>query len=227
MRLFDMVIKAGGGERTEVPRLVHTDTTTGNEKPAYTLTAGQLAGSPGEIEMDSGGRIRLAVTNGALTIDYGFGTFRLRPASDTQFITEDSGDPVIFELAEDGQVRKVWSEQLCYLEAAAAVKRGDLAAVVMWVGQAVDYFPESARAHYNLARALHGTGKPEEALVHIRKALSINPGYGDAQRLLTSLQLHRFAWIIGLVAVVVVLLLGGVLVRRRKARESLQRKIGS
>jgi len=216
MLLFDKVIKAGGGERAENPGLEPAGSTVSDVRPSYLPSAAQLANYPGEIQMESGRRVTLAVSDSVLTIEYGSGTFRLWPESETRFIAEDIEDPVIFELAGDGHVSRIWSEQLCYLEAGAAVKRGDPDAAVTWVRQAVDKFPESARAHYNLARALQGTGQAEEARAQVQTALDIDPGYRDARRLLRNLQLLRFGWIIGLVAIAGVLLAGIVLVRRRR-----------
>ena len=52
----------------------------------------------------------------------------------------------------------------------------------------------------------------------MQKALDIDPAYKDARRLLTSLQLRRFAWIIGIVAVMLGLPLVLIFVRRRQRR---------
>ncbi len=166
--------------------------------------------------MASGRKIVIAATDDVLTIDYGHGTFRLLPQSGTRFIAEDSEDPVVFELDADGRVSEVWVEQLCYLEAAAAVRRGDIEAAVTWVSQAATKFPESARAHYNLAKALHGTGRSSEALNQVRAALDIDPDVNGAFELLIRLYLHRFSWVIG----IVVLILGWQVIRgvRRRAR---------
>ena len=219
MRLLDIVAKAGQGKRADAPRLVHTPLVESNKRPAHPLSAEQLDKYQCAIEMDSGRKVTVTASDDdALAIEYGYGTFRLCPDSDTRFIAEDSEDPVLFELSADGRVSKIWAEQLCYLEAAAAVKRGDLETAVTWVRQAADKFPESARAHYTLAKVLRGTGKPEEALPQVRRALEIDPEYKDAQRLLRSLHLRRFAWIIGIVAVMLGLPLVLAFVRRRQRR---------
>ena len=202
MRLLDMVARAGWGDRADAPRLVRAPSGDREKRPSLRLSAGRLASYPGEIEMDSGRRVTIIASDDALTVEYGFGTFRLWPESDTRFIAEDSEDPVLFELDADGRVSKFWTEQLCYLEAAAAMKQGDLVAAVTWVRHAVDRFPESSRAHYNVARALNGTGKPSEALAHVRRALEIDPRLSGASELLIRLQLRRFAWMIGIVALI-------------------------
>ena len=208
VRLFDRVAKAGQDKRADAPRLVRAPSIEGNKRPSHTLSAKQLASYACEIEMDSGRKVTVNASDDELTIEYGYGTFRLWPESHTRFIAEDSEDPVLFELAADGRVSKIWAEQLCYLEAAAAVRQGNLEAAVTWVRQAVDKFPKSSRAHYNLARVLHGTDEPSEALAHVRKALDIDPRNRGASELLIRLQLRRFAWMIGILA----LLLGWQLI---------------
>jgi hypothetical protein len=168
--------------------------------------------------MESGRKVVVASSDDVLIIDYGYGAFRLWPETDTRFIAEDSEDSVLFEFGEDGGVNKIWAEQLCYLEAASAAKRDDLASTLTWVSHAVEKFPESPRAHINLAKVLHGTGKPGEAMPHVRTALEMDPTNKAALGLLFRLRLRRFGWIIGVVVVVLGLLLTARFVRRKKSR---------
>ena len=198
MRLFDMVAEAGRGTPVDTPRLVRAPTT--EKAPAYTLSVEQLNAYPTVLEMPSSRKVTVSFLDDMLAIDYGYGTFHLQPESDTRFIAEDSRDPVLFELDGDGRVTEVWAEQLCYLEAAAAVERDDIEAAVTWVRHAVDKFPESSRAHFNLARALHGTGKSSEALLHVQEALELDSRNRGASRLLTQLRLRQ-AGRIGLVLI--------------------------
>lgn len=168
-----------------------------SETASYTLSAEQLASYPCDLEMESGRRVAVTSSGDGLSLDLGYGAFRLEPESATRFRPEDSGDPVLFELSPDGRVSRVWSEQLCYLEAADAVKRDDLEAAVAWVQRGAERFPESSRLQYNLARALLGTGRRAEALSHLRTALEIDPHNRAATKLLTRLRLRRFApWIV-------------------------------
>lgn len=218
MRLFNMVVEASHGERARDPRLVCLPSTGIDREPPQTLSAKQLASYPREVEMESGRKVVIAADDEVLTVDYGYGTFRLLPQSGTRFIAEDSEDPVVFELDADGRVNKVWIEQLCYLEAAAAVRRGDIEGAVTWVSQAAERFPESARAHYNLAKALHGTGRSSEALNQVRAALDIDPDINGAFGLLIRLYLHRFSWVIGIFALILV----WQVVRRVRQRAGLR-----
>lgn len=214
MRLLDIVVSARQGERADAPRLICVPSVERNKRPAHALSAEQLASYSCEIEMDSGRKVTVAASEDGLTIQYGFGTFRLWPESDSRFIAEDSEDPVLFERGPNGRISNIWAEQLCYLEAAAAVKRGDLETAAAWVRQAVDKFPDSSRAHYSLAQILNGTGKPSEALIHVRRALEINPRKRGASQLLIRLQLRRFAWLIGIVALILGWLLVLIVFRR-------------
>lgn len=95
----------------------------------------------GEVRLEGGGRVEVGLTDGSLTIDFGRGVFRLLPVADGRFNTEDSRDPVVFELAGDGTVRRILTEPVIYIEAARAVQRGDVSRAVQWVATAVESFP--------------------------------------------------------------------------------------
>jgi len=160
---------------------------------ATRLTDTQLARYPGEFILESGRKATVAIADGALTLEYGTGTFHLLPVSETRFIAEDSEDSVEFEFGADGRADQVWTEPLCYLEANDAVQRGDLAAATTWVRHAVEQFPKSARAHLTLARILDGTGHPAEALTQVKKALELDPGIKDAAGMRMRLQVRCYA----------------------------------
>jgi len=216
MMLFDKVRSAGGGRRADDPRLLPLAPSAAGDTPGYSLPVTGLDRYSCEIEMESGGKVRVGAEGGVLTVDFGQGTYELRPESDTRFIAEDLEDPFLFDLAEDGRVTAIWAERLCYLEATAAVKRGDLNAARSWLQKAVEKFPESSRTHFNLARILHATGKSPEALPHVRRALAMDPKTPGAAALLRALQFHRLSWVIGIVALMVVFLVMRALVRKRR-----------
>ena len=206
-RLFEMVAAAGGAEASDNPRLVPLPPSRTESLATIEMSAEERIRYIGEIEFESGRTVRIASVAGALTIDYGLGVYRIFPESDTRFRMEDTQDPVLFELDPDGRVRSAFSEQLAYLEAGSAVQRGSPDTAVDWVRKAAEAFPESPTAHFNLARALSGTGRPAEARDHLRMALSLDPGYDDAERLLIRLQIRRYAWLIGALAIVAAWLL--------------------
>lgn len=202
--LFKRVAAAGGGARSDDPRLVPLPSSRPDTAPAVELSAEQQARYTGEFELPSGRAVTVASADGVLTIDYGLGVYRLLPESETQFLMEDARDPVVFDLGSDGRATGVRTEQLAYLEAQAAVSRGSPEAAVDQVRMAVATFPESSRVHYNFARALSGTGKADEALAQLRIALSIDPDYGDASSLLRRLLIRRYAWLIGAIGLMIV-----------------------
>ena len=203
-RLFGMVAEAGGAETSEDPRLVPVLSSPTESVATIELSAEQRTRYVGEIKLESGRAVSIASSDGGLTIDYGLGVYRLFPESDTRFRMEDSQDPVIFDLDSDGRVTSVFSEQLAYLEAAAAVQRRSPQTAVDWVVKAAEAFPESPRVHYSLAQAFSGTGRPDEALDQLRIALNLDPDYDDAERMLRGLQIRRYAWLIGAFAMVAV-----------------------
>jgi len=222
MMLFDKVKSAAEGKPADNPQLRPLAPSDESDKPAHSLSAIALDRYACEIEMESGRKISVTAAGGALTIDYGRGTYFLRPESDTRFIAEDMEDAVLFDLAEDGRVNKIWVEQLCYLEATAAAKRGELNATLKWLRSAIEKFPESSRTHFNMAKVLQGTGKSSEALPHVRRALEIDPKNKGAADLLRTLQLRRFAWVIGIFALLAAwLVVRVVLYRRRRNRQAL------
>jgi tetratricopeptide (TPR) repeat protein len=87
---------------------------------------------------------------------------------------------------------------------------------VEWVTTAVETFPESPDAHYNMAKVLDGTGHRSEAIAQLESALALDPGHPGAAALLTTLRIRRYA------PPAAVLLVGGILialvVRRRRRR---------
>ena len=202
-RLFGLVVDAGGGPRAEDPRLVPLPPTRPPPPPAG-LPAEQLARYVGMFELEGGRRVTVASSGGALTVDYGMGVYRLVPESDARFHIEDMGDPVLFGLDSiTGRATGVFSEQLAYLEAGDAVRRGSVDDAVAVVRRAAEAFPESPTVHYNLAKALAGTERPGEALEQLRAALQIDPEYDDAQRLKWRLEARRYAWLAAALAAVV------------------------
>jgi CubicO group peptidase (beta-lactamase class C family)/uncharacterized protein YuzE len=205
-RLFEMVIRAAGGQRSEAARLIPMPPSPPHSLPAVELSPEQLARYTGEMTLESGRAVRIASSAGVLTIDYGVGLYRLFPESEARFRMEDAEDPVVIDLDSDGRVIGVWTEQLAYLEAAAAVLRNEPEAAVAWVEQAEEKFPESAKVHYNLAQALSGTGKPDEAMDHLRIALGIDPDHRAASSFLRLLQFRRYAWLIGAISVLMMVL---------------------
>jgi len=203
-RLFELVADAGGAETSDDPRLRPLPPSRLHSAATIELSAEERTRYIGEIELESGRAVSIASSDGALTIDYGLGVYRLFPESDTRFRMEDSQDPVVFDLDSDGRVTGVFSEPLAYLEAASAVQRGSPEAAVDWVVKAAEAFPESPRVHYSLAQAFSGTGRPEEALDQLQIALSIDPDYDDAERMLRRLQIRRYALLIGALAMAAV-----------------------
>jgi len=202
-RLFELVMRAGGGERSGAPRLVPLPPSQPRMAPAVALSPEQLARYTGELTVDSGRTVAIGSSDGMLTIDYGLGLYRLLPESETRFHMEDAEDPVLFDLDADGRVIGVWTEQLAYLEAAEAVRKNAPEIAVARVAAVAEKFPESARVHYNLARALSGIGKPDEAMDHLLVALTIDPDYRTASSLLRRLQFGQYAWLIGTMGILV------------------------
>ncbi len=79
MLLFDKIASAGQGERADAPRLIRVPTVERNKRPAHALPAKQLASYQCEIEMDSGRTVTVVASEVALTMQNGFGAFRLWP----------------------------------------------------------------------------------------------------------------------------------------------------
>ena len=222
MRLLATVADAGHGERATAPRLIPMHSHGARLEPPSVSPDRELSQFVCRKKMESGRSIAVTMANDVLSLDSGEGVFRLHSQGDARFTAEDSADPVLFEFGDDGQVSNVWTEQLCYLEAAAASKRGDFDSVLSWVNHAAEKFPDSSRAHLNLARALHGLGQSDAALPHLHRALEIDPTNRHAQALLRNLNIRRLAWIPALAVIGVGALL---FVRRsRKKRRNSERE---
>ncbi|MGE3275097.1 MAG: serine hydrolase [Vicinamibacterales bacterium] len=160
--------------------------------PAAGTPPGDLASVTGTLTLESGDRVTIGRDDAGLTIDYGRGVFHLVPAGGGRFLTEDSGDPVVIERSPDGRVQRVLTEPVIYLEAAGAARRGDPTRAVAWVRTAVETFPDSPDAHYNLARALEGTGHRAEAMGELQRAITLDRGHRAAAALLSNLRWRRF-----------------------------------
>ncbi len=213
-RLFDMIRNARESAPVSNPTLEPLVSDSREVWPVVPASSAELARYVGEVPLEGGGLVEVGLVDGWLTLDYGRGVFRLLPVAEGRFLTEDSRDPVVFELSADGNAHRLLTEPVIYIEAASAIQRGDVARALEWVGTAVETFPESPDAHYNLARALSGTGNQSEAIAHLESALDLDPGHRDAAALLTRLRTRRYA------PLAVVLLIGGFLValgvRRRR-----------
>jgi hypothetical protein len=192
-RLFELVIAAGEGERAESPQLAPLPTTAGVRIAGIDMPREELARYVGDLALESGRIVSITLSDEDLQIDYGMGLYRMTPEGEQRFRMEDSHDPVVLETDSAGRVVRILTEQLAYLEAGAAVERGDTASAVAWVTRAAETFPESPTVHFNLARALHGTGRSNEAAEQLRIALDLRPGYSAASSYLRRLTLLRFA----------------------------------
>lgn len=57
----------------------------------------------------------------------------------------------------------------------SAGKTGDLGASIQWLQRAIEEFPDSAEAHFNLGRAYSISRQPNKAAVSYQSALKLNP----------------------------------------------------
>jgi predicted TPR repeat methyltransferase len=65
---------------------------------------------------------------------------------------------------------------------------GELQEAVEAYLQAADRMPESDTVHFNVGLLLDRQGRTDDALIHLRRALEINPSRGDAQHLVAALE---------------------------------------
>lgn len=65
---------------------------------------------------------------------------------------------------------------------------GELQEAVEAYLQAADRMPDSDTVHYNVGMLLDRQGQTDDALIHLRRALEINPGRSDAQHLVAALE---------------------------------------
>lgn len=212
-RLFRRVLLAGGRQKAATPRLVPMASPPDSE--SVVLPAQRVEQYMGKVDIGGGHVVVVGSYEGRLTIDWGRGPYELVPEGGARFRVEDSGDPVLFDVDDDGRVRGVWSEQLAYLKASDAIRAGRADAAADEMVAAAERLPESATLQYNLARGLAGTGRAGDAIGHLRNALRLDPDYREASGLLRRLLVQRYAWPIG---ILVVLCSMGVYLRSRHAR---------
>ena len=209
-RLIQRVVTAGGRDRSPAPRLVPMVASPDPEPVPLPQAPESYTGT---VMLGSGDSVVIGSYEGHLTIDWGRGAYELVPEGGARFRVKDSGDPLLFDFDDQGRVRDVWSEPLTYLEAARAVRAGRVDDAADEIAAAVERFPESATLRYNLARAVAGTGRVGDAMVHLRDALRLDPDYREASTLLRRLLARRYGWIVG----TLLILFGGVLYMRSRA----------
>jgi len=73
--------------------------------------------------------------------------------------------------------------------------KGDFAAAADWFTRAVELSPRHAEARQNLASALAGQGKLDEAIAVFQDALRLQPDYEAARVNLAAARVQRQAWI--------------------------------
>ncbi len=196
--LLDRIREARRGPASPSAVVRPLEVVDGSAVAWRSLPAADVAAYVGEYGLDGGAVTMWVRASGdSLFLDYGEGAFLLLPTGDHRFVAEDSGDPVVFEVGVDGAPGRVLSEPILYRAAGAASGRGDADAAVAWVEEAVRVFPESPRAHLNLARAYLGTGRPDEAAAEVDEALRLDPDFADAERLRRSLRARQpWVWLL-------------------------------
>lgn len=219
--LLDRIREARRGPASPSAALRPLEVDRADGVPHRAAEATDVARYVGEYAIDGEPpTVRVTGSGDSLFVDYGEGVFFLHPAGDHRFVAEDSGDPVVFAVDDDGTPLRVLSEPILYRAAAGASARGDAESAVGWVEEAVRVFPESARAHVNLARAYLGTGRPDEASVHLDEALRLDPDLESAVQLRRSLGARQpRVWLLAVGALLGLAWLVGRVrrVRRRRA----------
>ncbi len=90
--------------------------------------------------------------------------------------------------ADRSSVARQWSAPICILAgviialSVATIRRNEVlgSGVSAWEN-ALEFDPNSARAHNNLAAVLIDERRLDESIVHSRRALELTPGYADAE----------------------------------------------
>ena len=174
------------------------------------LSAEERGRYVGEVEMESGRNVSIGSSDGTLTIDYGLGTYRLFPESDTGFAWR------IFRILCSSRAgpRRTGQRRLFGTAGVPGSRERGAAGLPRSRCELGDEgrrgLPRITRGPtLDLARALSGTGRAAEALDHLRMALSLDPGYDDAERLLIRLRIRRYAWLVGALALALAWWLSG------------------
>ncbi len=124
---------------------------------------------------------------GRLTLDGGQGRIDLVPTGKAEFIAPDLDERIFFHLEEPGEAYTLVMESLIERKAQAESLLGQVDRAIELFRLNCRYYPESFRAHDNLAEALILRGNPELAVESVRRSLKINPTgsfANDAMRVL-------------------------------------------
>jgi CubicO group peptidase (beta-lactamase class C family) len=216
--LLERIREARTSEPVASPQLAPLEVDRSAEPAAQAEPTWRWRDHLGELSLPrSGVTVRIAEVDGRPVLDFGEGTFELRPLSAGRFLAIESRDTVIVRLDSDGSIDRVLSEPVVYLEAAAAARDGEVDEAIEWVSVAVDAFPESVGPRLNMARALLGIGDRAGARAQLDTAAIIDPTHPGIVRLEGALGVRRF---LPLAAVVVVLLMVAIAWRRRSGEQS-------
>lgn len=138
--------------------------------------------------MPGGVKVPVEIRSGELSVETRIGKFPLHPVSEREFIVEDMGTRVFFELAEDGKSIEFIVEPLWIRGAQALVKRGQTRDAVDALVRLVARYPVSTAVHEALGDALSADGRRDEAAARYRAALAIEPNRSSVMEKLRQLE---------------------------------------
>ncbi len=173
LQLLKRILDARTGNAPELPDLV----------PLAPVSRGWTpAAIPPEVLDRFVGNYPLGFTSvtirrdgGHLTLDSGQGRFDLVPVDEAEFIAPDLDERVYFHRDESGEPFTLVMESLIERKAQAESLLGRMDRAIELFRLNCRYYPDSFRAHDNLAEALIFSGKPELAMKSVRASLKLNP----------------------------------------------------
>jgi acyl-homoserine-lactone acylase len=174
--LLELLVRARRGEPVAQPDLIPLD----DPQPDT-----HFASVPDELlqryartyTYPSGRTVEVSIQSGQLVSHADrLGTFGLLPITERQFLVEDARVSAFFvPLASDDSVLFV-QEMILRSEAATLLTQGRMEEAVDILERVVEYYPASADARRDLARALRVSGDTAAAASSYRRSLELDPG---------------------------------------------------
>jgi CubicO group peptidase (beta-lactamase class C family) len=176
LELLELLVRAQRGEPVAQPDLVPLD----DPQPDA-----HFASVPDELlqryartyTYPSGRTVEVSIQSGQLVLhDDRRGTFGLLPITDQQFLVEDARLSAFFVPLASGDSVLFVEEMILRSEGSTLLSQGRTEEAVDILERAVDYYPASADAHRDLARALRVSGDTAAAVSNYRRSLELIPG---------------------------------------------------
>ena len=190
LELLRRVLAARDGTPKAGARLVAFERKSANQ-PAVRIRPDVLHRYVGTYTMPGGMRLPVDLKRGELFVETRIGRFALVPVSQREFVVEDMGERVFFDVAGAGKQVELVIEPLWLRGALGMLRNGEARKAVDVLTRLASLYPGSARVHEALGDACSAIGDRACAGASYRDALRLEPGRRGVEEKLVKLESGR------------------------------------